>query len=641
MCGIAGIIGRPTPRQLQNVPEVMKRLYHRGPNDGGWLRCYHNDVQVDRTWTMPERVPEALLLHRRLSIIDLSVAGFQPMSSRDRRYWIVYNGEIYNYAELRAELEQLGQTFVTRTDTEVLLTAYSVWGANALKRFVGMFAFALLDTRRRTVLLARDFFGIKPLYYTTDGGNLAFASEVKALLGFMPSNPHVNPQKVYVYLRYGISDAGPDTVLEQVHQVPAGHYIEVNLDDPTKLEPVHYWRPSTDERLDISFDEAATRLRDMFVNNVRLHLRSDVPVGAALSGGIDSSSILLAMREVAPNLDLHAFSYISDASEISEEHWIDIAARAAGAQVHKLKPSAEDLLSDLEDLMYTQDGPFGSTSLYAQYCVFRGARQAGVTVMLDGQGADEVLGGYRFYMSARLASLIRQGAWGEATKFVNQCARWPGMSRSGVLFRAMDFLLPRSLQEPARKLIGKEMTPSWINSQWFCDRGIAPSSLNCSESSDVLRETLCHTIVQNTLPGLLRYEDRNSMAFSIESRVPFLTPEMVNFLLALPEQYIIASDGTSKAVFRKAMRGLVPDAILDRRDKIGFATPEQKWLKKLGPWVESLLSSGSASPLPCLRWNRVKEEWSAIASGSRPFTPYVWRWLNLIQWTKQFQVQWQ
>jgi asparagine synthase (glutamine-hydrolysing) len=205
----------------------------------------------------------------------------------------------------------------------------------------------------------------------------------------------------------------------------------------------------------------------------------------------------------------------------------------------------------------------------------------------------------------------------------------------------MDFLLPHSLQEPMRRLIGKEMNPGWLNNQWFCDRGIAARSLNCSSSSDVLRETLCRTIVQNTLPGLLRYEDRNSMAFSVESRVPFLTPQLVNFLLSLPEQYIIAPDGTSKAVFRKAMRGLVPDAILDRRDKIGFATPEQKWLKKLAPWVDSLISSDVAEHLPCLRLNRVQEEWASIAAGRRPFSAYVWRWLNLIQWTKQFQVQWQ
>jgi asparagine synthase (glutamine-hydrolysing) len=208
------------------------------------------------------------------------------------------------------------------------------------------------------------------------------------------------------------------------------------------------------------------------------------------------------------------------------------------------------------------------------------------------------------------------------------------------MLRAMDFLLPPSIQEPLRKIIGKDLSPEWLNRKWFSDRGIAAAPVNGSSESDVLRENLCRTLTQTTLPGLLRYEDRNSMAFSIESRVPFLTPELVNFMLSLPEEYIMARDGTSKAVFRSAMRGLVPDAILNRRDKIGFASPEHKWLMRMKPWVDELLASEEARMLPCLNLRSAKAEWESVKAGKLPFTPYVWRWLSLIQWTKRFRVQW-
>jgi asparagine synthase (glutamine-hydrolysing) len=640
MCGIAGIVGAVSSADLERVPTVLERLWHRGPDDGGYLAYSANMLETGTAWKTPAFLPHAVLLHRRLSVLDLSKAGWQPMNTPDGRFYVVYNGEIYNYRELRKELEQSGRHFRTQTDTEVLLAAYSQWGIHALQRFVGMFAFALLDTWEQKLLLARDFFGIKPLYYRVDDNSLTFASEVKALLEFASSGRRPNPGKIYTYLRFGICDAGPDTVFDEVKQLPSGHYLEVPLRGSFQVDPVCYWAPNAEPQCDLSFSEAADRVRDLFLESITLHLRSDVPVGVALSGGIDSSSILLAMKHVAPRLELHAISYVPGDLQISEEKWIEIAARSAGAHLHKITPCPSDLLADLDALTYSQDEPFGSTSPYAQYCVFRGARQAGITVMLDGQGADEVLAGYRFYMGARLASLIRRGRWKEAVDFIGQCGRLPGMSKTWLMLRAMDFLLPSFVQEPLRKIIGKDLSPRWLNQHWFREQGIAAAPLNRSSKSDVLRENLCRTLTHTTLPGLLRYEDRNSMAFSIESRVPFLTPELVNFMLSLPEEYILAPDGTSKAVFRAAMRGLVPDAILDRRDKIGFASPEQKWLVKLTPWVDELLSSEEARRLPCLNLASASAIWGTVKAGTRPFTPYVWRWLSLISWTKRFQVQW-
>jgi asparagine synthase (glutamine-hydrolysing) len=639
MCGIAGII-HPSETALAGVPRAIDLLQHRGPDDVGYLNYRHGRVEGGREWRAPDASPEVVLLHQRLSILDLSESGWQPMSSRDGRYWMVFNGEIYNFVELREQLRALGRVFRSSSDSEVLLAAYEQWGRECLNRLVGMFALAILDTMRRSVFLARDFFGIKPLYYTFQDGSFAFASEVKALMEFAISNRNANPERLYLYLRHGMCDHGSETLLSQVHQLPAGYFMELSLDSSNAApQPECYWRPQVGEILDISFEEAAVKLRDLFLNNIGLHLRSDVPVGAALSGGVDSSSIVMAMRHLEPNLEIHAFSYIAEDQKISEERWIDQIATAAGLHLHKVHPQAEDLLADLDPLTRAQDEPFGSTSLYAQYCVFRAAHSSGIKVMLDGQGADEILGGYRYYMAARLASLIRRGDWTNAARFLSRCSQWPGVSKWWLAARSSDYLLPAGLQEPLRWLIGKDLSPPWLRRAWFLSRGVELRSLNYSDSSDVLHAALEHTLMETSLPHLLRYEDRNSMAFSVESRVPFLTPELVNFLFSLPEDFLVADDGTSKAVFRRAMRGIVPDPILDRRDKIGFATPEREWLSNLDEWVSRVLGSDVANSIPFFNMDAIHSDWQSVREGRKPFDFRVWRWLNLIDWTERLQVQ--
>jgi len=561
------------------------------------------------------------------------------MGTRDGRFYVVYNGEIYNYLELREELQSLGYSFNSRSDTEVLLAAYAQWGKQALRRFVGMFAFALLDTQQRTVLLARDFFGIKPLYYWEQEDFLCFGSEIKALFGFGLCRPQANAERLLFYLRYGMTDFGSQTLLSRVQQLPAAHYLELSVDGGDANVPQSYWSlESTDEgELDISFDEAAQRVRDLFLRSVALHLRSDVPLGSALSGGIDSSSIVMAIRHLHSNAEIHAFSFIAEDHALSEERWIDIVAREAGAHIHRVRATATDLVAELETMLHFHDEPFGSTSACAQYQVFRAARAAGIKVMLDGQGADEILGGYRCYLGARLASLLRQNRWSEAAHLMQGFSRLDGFGRFRGLAHCADYLLPPSLQSAVRKFMGKEMLPAWLNQRWFVDRGISPSFINYTKETNVLRNSLSRS-VRETLPGLLRYEDRNSMAASVESRVPFLTPDLVTFLRRLPEEYIVARDGTSKAVFRAAMRGIVPDAILDRRDKLGFVTPERRWLHLLDSWVRSVLGSDTAHRMPFLNVGVARQEWESITKGRGRFDFRVWRWLNLIRWTEKLEV---
>jgi asparagine synthase (glutamine-hydrolysing) len=637
MCGIAGFIAQPGHGKSSCAPAVLRCIEHRGPDDYGWLRYTRGNLERGRQWTQPVCEPQVLLLHRRLSIIDTSESGWQPMSTPDGRYHVVYNGEIYNYKEIRKELESLGHQFRSQSDTEVLLAAHAEWGTQALRKFVGMFAFALLDTERRSVLLARDFFGIKPLYYMSEDGLFGFGSEIKTLLNFGLCRPEVNAERLHLYLRYGVSDFGSQTLLTRVRQIPAAHYLEVSLDGATAGELQCYWRPDSGGILDISFDEAARQVRKLFLQSVELHLRSDVPLGAALSGGIDSSAVVMAVRHLHSDAEIHAFSYIAEEKHLSEERWVDRVGFAAQAHVHKVRVTAEELAADFETMMHFHDEPCGGGSVYAQYSVFRAAKAAGISVMLDGQGADEILGGYRHYLGARLASLLRQQRWSEATQFLLSCSRLNGFGMYQSLASCADYILPPTLQAIARKLSGRDLIPKRLNRRWFDEREVGSKLLNYTTARDVLRNSLSRS-VRDTLPGLLRYEDRNSMAFSVESRVPFLTPELVSFLHHLPEEYIIAPDGTSKAVFRRAMRGIVPDAILDRRDKIGYAAPERRWLNLLDPWVREALNSEVAHSIPCLNIATAKEDWNSLRDGTRPYNSSIWRCLDLIRWTRELAV---
>jgi asparagine synthase (glutamine-hydrolysing) len=578
-----------------------------------------------------------MLLHRRLSILDTTEAGWQPMSSADGRFHIVFNGEIYNFVELREELRALGHRFSSRSDTEVLLAAIAQWGRDALPRLVGMFAFAVLDLQRSKLLLARDFFGIKPLYYSSGKGVLRFASEIKALFEMGHADKAVNAERLLYYVRYGMTDFGADTMFSAVKQLPPAHSMEVSIETGVAEEPVCFWKMDAGDELDIGFDEAACTLQRLFLRSVELHLRSDVPLGIALSGGIDSSSIAASVRHLNPSAEIHAFSFISEEKQTSEEHWIDLMGKAASLHVHKVRSDSGQLRDRLVAMAGFHDEPGTSTSMFAQYEVFRAARDAGIKVMLDGQGADELLAGYRVYQGARLATHIRRGQWLTAARFLRDGKRRHGSNQMNELAFCADHLLPDLLQQPVRRLVGKEAFPSWLNRRWFAERGADVVVNNHTAATDVLKDSLARS-VRMGLPSLLRYEDRNSMASSVESRVPFLTPELATFIGRLPESYLIAPDGTTKAVFRKAMRGIVPDEILDRRDKIGFSTPERLWLTELDGWVQTTLDSDEATRMPFLNLHAARKDWRAIRDHKKPFDFRVWRCLSVIQWSEQMQV---
>jgi asparagine synthase (glutamine-hydrolysing) len=603
---------------------MLRQLRHRGPDGEGIL-----ERGGDGTGS------SVVLGHRRLSIIDLSPAAAQPMTSADGRLHIILNGEIYNYLELRAELVAMGRHFRTQSDTEVLLEAWSVWGKAALDRVVGMFAFALLDERRRTLTLARDQFGIKPLYYTTGRSTLSFASEIPPLLDLPGVGRAADPGPVADFLARGGNNHTGRTMFADVRELPGAHLAEIPLDTPTELRPSRYWGPPTTLLHDLSLVAAADRLRGLLEDSVRLHLRSDVPVGMLLSGGKDSSSVLmLARRVLGAGPELKTFSYRGEDGAVDEARWIEAARAAAGATGYEIRLTPDEWARDLRALVVAQGEPFGSPVIYAQRRLFQEAAAAGVRVVLDGQGSDEYLAGYDRFHPGRLASLLRHGRYLEFSRVARGYASagggWHGKVAAAAALRWPALRRLRRLRGTPR--------PTLLNGAWVVARGTAVSPPWQPVGRDVLREMLGAALTSVNIAWLMRFADRNAMAFSVENRVPFLNPRVVEFVLGLPEEHFISADGTGKQLLRKAMEGIVPDVILGRRDKVGFDVPVESWLPRT-PGLADLLQE--ALTIPAVNREPASRFLDAVRRGSalpRPRAFEAWRLVTLAAWSREFGV---
>ena len=627
MCGIYGGYWRnPEEVPRERLLEAQRLLRHRGPDDHGL------DLQALERGTLA-------FGHTRLSIIDLSPGGHQPMYSRDGRYVIIFNGEIYNYLELRQELRHFGHEFHTDSDTEVLLAAWGQWETRCLQKLIGMFAFAILDHHEKTVTLVRDAFGIKPLFYSITSDSLIFASELPTLLALRQEKAELNFQRAYDYLIYGVVDKGHETFVKEVIHLPPAHWIRIDLKiSPLGEQPRRWWHPSIDETWKLSFDEAAENLRELFLESVKIHLRSYVPLGVALSGGIDSSAIACAVRHLDPAMEIHTFSYIGENGAINEEPWIDLVNAAIGARPHKVHIGNQELFADLIELMQAQGEPFGGTSMYAQYCVFRRAKQEGVTVVLEGQGADELLGGYNGYPGQMMLSYMEQLALLDMIRFAWNWAQWPERNLFMPWRALVGELLPDQLYAMGNAMFGRIAVPKWIDEYSLSSNDVKTRPIRPRRTEEGkgrrLMETLLQSMTVNGLPHLLRYGDRNAMAFSIENRVPFLTLPLAELVMGLPERYLVSPAGETKAVFRRSMRGIVPEAILDRRDKVGFETPMKSWMRELIQKELEHFISHKFNLLP-FRSRKLKNCLSEDLESSKPIDGQLWRIYNLIKWYQQ------
>ena len=597
MCGISGFWGAPDRQLLTAMTEV---ICHRGPDDAGQFEAH-----------------AASLGSRRLSIIDLT-GGHQPMRSPDGKVHIVYNGEVYNYRELRAELVSSGFLFETDSDTEVVLRAYEAWGTNAFARLNGMWGLAILDQRGSAarLVLCRDHFGIKPLYWTRSGGRLLFSSEIKGLLQDPSVKPEPNEQRIYEYLVAGLHDHDRDTFFSGVHQLAPASFAVI---EGGKLVEETYWQP----RLSTFGDPSPVRFRELFERSVQRRLVADVPVGTCLSGGLDSSSIVMVMnqqlRAHAPDAAsmgerLKTFSAIFDNDPIDERKYIALVLEATDAEGNYVRPTSAELIQELPRVVWYADEPMVSTGPYAQWCVMRLAAGK-VKVLLDGQGGDELLAGYTPYHFVYLRELLRR-------------RRLLAFAREA--WRARDILWPM-----LRRRFGErrsEMDVRSLLQTEFRGRVKRPAD---HRVNDDLKLRLVQDLSVYSLPSLLRYDDRNSMAHSVESRVPFLDQELVDHVLTLPPDAII-HNGWSRAIFREAMKGLLPEKIRLRRWKVGFTTPEMRWIRAERAFFEGLVGSESFASRPYWDGPAVLAAFRDALDGHAVESLFFWRAINVEVWLRVF-----
>ena len=561
MCGLFGVVSRGAALSDDAVRAAHEVQQHRGPDGIG---AWHGTVDAH----------SVTLGHQRLSIIDLSVAGAQPMRRGDDEV-LVYNGEIYNYLELRSELERAGVVFRTRTDTEVVLAALRHWGAEAAsQRFNGMWALAWLDRSGRRLVLSRDRAGEKPLYYTHADGALFFASEIKTLLSLTGRRYAVNATVVARYLGQSLVDATDETFFEGIRKLPPACVATVPLaqDRPLDVRPRPYWQGRVAGDV-APFPRFVEELASTFLDAVDIRLRSDVPVGVLLSGGLDSSCIAAAMHELAgPDGDVNLLSAVSDDARYDESPFIDAMATHLGRPVQKVRLDLwpEQVLPLLETLCWYNDEPVASFGNLAHYQLMQRAKEHGITVILSGQGADELLCGYRKYLGFYLQSLVRARRYVEAGRVAAGFLRNGTVLTQFTLAEASRYL-PRVVARRNDGILGPRL------------RGTPALGVGLGEGSLQDRQWLDFT--RFSIPLLTHTEDRMSMSHGREIRLPFLDVRLMDQLLPAPADYKLR-DGWTKYALRKAFAGRLPPSVVWRKDKQGFVNPQVEWLRdRLRPAV--------------------------------------------------------
>lgn len=615
MCGIWLSLGLHSDRRAIDI------IAHRGPDGEGWKE-FHTSAGPLK------------LGHRRLAIIDLHPSSDQPLSYGDGRFWIVYNGELYNYLELREELLSKGHTFSTHSDTEVILAAWAEWKEAALSRFIGMFAFAIYDAHEQEVVLVRDPYGIKPLYFFQDKSGIRVASEIKQFYATGELLPAMHAPLVLDFLLSSLTDHDRENVFLGVRQLRGGEWVRFHLSTwhhARPIEPKSYVTLPVPDSLAMSQDEAAATFYDLLKESVRIHLRSDVTIGSCLSGGLDSSAIVCLMAELLGTGErIHTVSacYESDKA-IDERDYIEAVLAHTGAKSSYVFPQAKHLIRDIERMTWHQDLPIGSTSIFAQWCVFGEARRQGLKVMLDGQGADEQLAGYHGGFPIYLAELASRGEWHAIAQTV--IGRWIHMRAPFMPMVKKTLLSYLRTQKAPLAFLNKDY---WEGRVATMDTTASAMKRDAVYPADSVGR-LCRAMVRTTsLPNLLRFEDRNSMAFGIEARVPFLDPRLVNFTLALGSAHKYEYH-TTKSMMRRGLHETLPHKILSRHSKLGFPTPEERWFKgPLKPFLLEALQQTLQRHGDLFDQAAVHSMAKRQLNGEEPYNGVLWRIAHLGIWSR-------
>lgn len=607
MCGIVGIVSlKQQPVEKRRLQLMMKTLKHRGPDDEGIYSC--DNIGLG---------------HVRLSIIDLSYLGHQPMHDENGRFTIILNGEIYNYIELRQHLEGEGVLFSSSSDTEVLLKGFIHDGPAILDQLNGMFAFAIYDSVQKELFLARDRFGVKPLYYYFSDDEFIFASEIPAILSVYGKTSRANETAIFDYLAFNRTDQTDNTFFEGIKKLQHGHCISIR--DGRISERCWYDLRKHVQGKTIQSDELS--FRELMEDVIRLRLRSDVPVGVCLSGGLDSSTIVSIVSERLGRKDINTFSAIYESKYKADESSFINLYRDRLKNMFFTFPTEQSLLGDLYDFVETHAEPVPSTGPYAQYCTMRLASEH-VTVTLDGQGADEALGGYHYFYGLYYKGLLKQF---KIVTLIKEMIKYVSIHHSLYAFKAFAyFLLPSRLRIKAKVKERGYINPS------FAKRFRSSVIADKLYGSKSMKEALINHF-EYKIEHLLKWDDRNSMRFSIESRTPFMDYRLIEYLLCSEDSAKIES-GYTKSILRRSMKGILPEKIRMRRDKVGFATPEDVWFKSASfrPVIESILSSDSFRSRGIIDADKALALFKKHCDGVIMISKDIWKWINLELWYRRF-----
>ncbi|GJM31920.1 MAG: asparagine synthetase B [Saprospiraceae bacterium] len=615
MCGISGIINfNGSQVQESHLTQMMKVMKHRGPDDNGTF--------------VEDNIGLGFV---RLSIIDLTKAGHQPMFSPDERYVMIYNGEIYNYIELKEELRGLGFSFQTKTDTEVLLTAYRAWGENMLHRLNGMWAFVIYDRVEKTIFGARDRYGIKPFYYCMDDDRFIFGSEVPCILEVLGKKPTPKLGPIFDFMVFDRTDQTNSTFFEEVKKLNHGHWFKIkiapgesNSGQEFQLEKWYDIR----KELKPPFKNPA-EFWDSFSNSLGLRLRSDVPIGVCFSGGLDSSSIVSGLLKDYQMHDLNTFSAIYGAGKFGDESEFINQYQNLLKNMHFVYPDENSLHEDISNFVFAHGEPVPSTSPYAQFKVMELAHKH-VTVTLDGQGADEELAGYHYFFGYHFKNLLLSGKLG---RLASEMGHYMKNHRSLYGLKSLLFFLLPAHQRTFLRAFEKGYIDRDFYQAHAAQRKVIVEDLYGSPN---LQEALINHF-EYKLEHLLKWEDSNSMWFSIEARVPFLDHNLVERTLTLPDEFLI-NKGMTKHILREATKGILPEKIRMRRDKTGFGTPQDEWFRTpvFQKYINELINSESFASRNLMNIENVKTIYKDHVSRKGNHAKIIWKWIHLENWFRQF-----
>ncbi len=578
MCGIAGIISKTNSVSIKDAVFAMSQsIRHRGPDGEGFVfisgqnatPAYSPETPVvnkqSRSFLFnPLKSIEEInsdhtlaLAHRRLSIIDLSEGGHQPMCDTTGNYWLTFNGEIYNYIELKEELKQKGHHFITQTDTEVLLEAYKEWGTNCLEKFNGMFAFSLFDKKQQKLFCARDRVGVKPFYFINTNNTFAFASEYKAFVRSGLVKFEINETQQFDFLVNANLEHTEESLFKQIKELKPSHFAMFDLETYDLAIQRYYTLPKT-SYAELSETEMISCIEEKVVNSVKLRLRSDVEIGSCLSGGLDSSIIAGIIKELQPEQTLKLFTAVFPEEQFDESNYAKLVADRVKGNWKTVSPTASEFFKDIERLNYFQDLPVWSTSTYSQHRVMQLAAENGVKVVLDGQGADELFAGYSHHYMA---------LWKESLG-LNTFSKIKEANQS----------IPSAYKLFGKQLIKDAFGLSVDYSNYFLQEKKKYGKSISEKLGSSLNEQLQRDYM-GRLKSFLKCEDRCSMAFGIESRVPFADDvELVDYIFSIEGNKKIKK-GVSKYLLREATKKYIPQKVYDRKDKVGFETPVAKWFQ--------------------------------------------------------------